>query len=195
LYENFLNPSRISIPQTNLHIGYFITDNISIAFVFDHMKYVMDKDQVVDIDNNLSHPDIDGRISDGKIKLTEDFLQFEHTDGLNYIAIEGSYFRSFWQPTQGVDFSFVAGGGAGVLYPRTNVTLLDRDKNDELHISGYGYNVKAGIEITFLENFFFRYMIKQGHINMPDVVTSSEGDEADQEFDFTEYYGIFGYRF
>ena len=195
LFKTFLNPASITIPQTNAQIGYFVTDNIAVALVLDHMKYVMAQDQVVTIDNNTPNNMIDGQINNGKVTLIKDFLQYEHTDGLNYIAIEGAYYHSFWQPTHGIDFSFVAGGGAGVLYPKTNVTLLDRNKNDDFYISGYGYDVKAGIEISFFKNFFFRYMMKQGHINMPDVVTSSGDDEADQEFDFTEYYGLFGYRF
>ncbi|OUS23972.1 hypothetical protein A9Q99_25805 [Gammaproteobacteria bacterium 45_16_T64] len=188
--DDFLNPGRISIPQTNLRVGYFLTDNVSLSFVIDHMKYVVVEDQTVEIEG-----EIQGTTQSGTQVLTEDFLRYEHTDGLNYIALEGEYYRSFWQPVKGIDFSWVAGGGAGVLYPRTNVTLLDREKNDEFHYSGYGYALKAGVEISFLEDFFFRYMIKHGHINMPDVVTSSEGDKAAQEFDFTEYLGVFGYRF
>ena len=195
-YENFLNPSRITIAQTNAQIGYFITDNLSISFNIDHMKYVMESNQVVTIDSNVANTTIDNATNaNNKITLSPDLLKYEHTDGLNYISIGGQYFRSFWQPIAGIDFSWVVGGGAGLMYPKTNVTLLDRDKNDNFYWSGYGYDIKAGIEISFSENFFFRYMIKQGHINMPDIVTSSEDDEASQKFDFTEYLGIFGYRF
>ncbi|PCJ32204.1 MAG: hypothetical protein COA99_16615, partial [Moraxellaceae bacterium] len=89
----------------------------------------------------------------------------------------------------------VAGGGAGFLYPKTNVTFLNREKNDEFHNSGYGYDIKSGIEISFFEDFFFRYIIKVGHIDMQDITTSDNGDSAKQKFDFIEYYGVFGYRF
>ncbi len=194
-YDSYLNPGRITIPQTNLRIGYFITKDFSVEFVVDHMKYVMDANQKVKIDNNISNPNIDNRIVNGEIVLSEDFLQFEHTDGLNYIGIEANYYQSFWQPNKNVDVSWLVGGGIAVLYPKSNVTLLDRERNDDFYVSGNGYNVKGGIEISFYENFFFRTMIKVGHIDMPKVVTSSVGDRASQKFDFTEYYGMFGYRF
>ena len=38
----------MTIPQTNLRIGYFITDNYNISIGFDHMKYVMYNDRRVD---------------------------------------------------------------------------------------------------------------------------------------------------
>ncbi len=35
---------------------------------------------------------------DGSIKLTDDFLTFEHTDGLNYINAEVEYYKNFYHP-------------------------------------------------------------------------------------------------
>ena len=40
-FNNYFGPTNISLPQTNLRIGYFITDKIDISFGDDHMKYVM----------------------------------------------------------------------------------------------------------------------------------------------------------
>ena len=38
---DYINPTRMTIPQTNFKIGYFITDNYTVSFGLDHMKYVM----------------------------------------------------------------------------------------------------------------------------------------------------------
>ena len=38
---DYLNPARMTIPQTNLRIGYFITNHYNISIGVDHMKYVM----------------------------------------------------------------------------------------------------------------------------------------------------------
>jgi hypothetical protein len=38
---DYVNPARMTIPQTNLRIGYFINDHYNISIGFDHMKYVM----------------------------------------------------------------------------------------------------------------------------------------------------------
>ena len=45
---DYVNPARMTIPQTNLRIGYFINDHYNISIGLDHMKYVMYNDRRVD---------------------------------------------------------------------------------------------------------------------------------------------------
>ena len=87
-----LAPLKVTIPQTNFRIGYFITDHWSLSLGLDHMKYVMVQDQTVDINGSInnSNTNYDGGYQNSPIKLTSDFLQFEHTDGLIIII-------SMWQ--------------------------------------------------------------------------------------------------
>ena len=44
---DYFNPARMTIPQTNFRIGYFLTDKYNISIGFDHMKYVMHNDRRV----------------------------------------------------------------------------------------------------------------------------------------------------
>ena len=46
---DYINPTRMTIPQTNVKVGYFISDKYNIAFGVDHMKYVMVADQTVSL--------------------------------------------------------------------------------------------------------------------------------------------------
>ena len=46
-HVDYVNPARMTIPQTNLRIGYFINDHYNISIGVDHMKYVMYQDKVV----------------------------------------------------------------------------------------------------------------------------------------------------
>lgn len=89
---DYINPLRMTIPQTNARVGYFISDHYNISAGVDHMKYVMKQGQTVKMDGYIrgtgtSH---DGTYTDANKELTEDFLTFEHTDGLNYVTIEFS---------------------------------------------------------------------------------------------------------
>ena len=43
-FDDYLNPLRVTIPQTNARIGYFIKDNLALVLALDHMKYVMKQD-------------------------------------------------------------------------------------------------------------------------------------------------------
>ena len=49
-HVDYLNPARMTIPQTNFKIGYFISDHYSVSIGVDHMKYVMFQLKAVDID-------------------------------------------------------------------------------------------------------------------------------------------------
>ena len=46
----------MTIPQTNLKIGYFLTDTYTISFGLDHMKYVMNDNEYRTIDGYIDLP-------------------------------------------------------------------------------------------------------------------------------------------
>ena len=87
-YHNYLKFSRLTIPQTNLRISYFIKDDLAISFGDDHMKYVMDNDQVANMKGVITRPGAFQGTYDRPFTVTRNFLLFEHTDGLNYLNIE-----------------------------------------------------------------------------------------------------------
>jgi hypothetical protein len=190
---DYVNPARMTIPQTNLRVGYFINDHYSIAIGVDHMKYVMYQDREVKL--NGYYPDAgsyDEQII-GKpdhVLLTEKFLTYEHTDGLNYVNTEFSRHddisRFFRLPnTDKVQINLTQGLGGGVLYPKTNTKLLGKARHDDFHVSGFGLSAKAGLNITFFKHFYLQGELKGGYINMQDIkTTASNDDSASQEFFF-----------
>lgn len=160
------------------------------------MKYVLEQDQIVGLSGTISAAGFeksDPARTDQQ--LTDDFITFEHTDGLNVISLETEYFHSLWHYRKDYDFALFAGAGAGLMYPKTNVKMLGYDRNDEFHLSGYSTSIKGGFEFTFLHNWFFRGVAKFGYVDMDDILTTSEGGRASQTFYFDEYIGAIGYRF
>lgn len=192
--KTYFVPGNASIPQYNFRIGYFITDNYNISFGMDHMKYVMRQDQTVKIDGEIknSGTEYDGTYSKEDIILTENFLQFEHTDGLNYANIEFRRFDKIYEFYK-IKISLTEGLGVGILYPRTNTTLLNKERYDEFHLAGYGIDAVVGVNLSFLKYFFIQGELKGGYINMPDIrTTSSESDNASQHFYFSQIMIVFG---
>jgi len=190
---DYINPTRITIPQTNFRIGYFITDKYNVSLGLDHMKYVMYNDKTVKYNGNYPNRGSFGEaISDGNILLTEDFLLFEHTDGLNYINVEFSRVDDFSnylgiQDTDKIQINLTEGIGAGFLYPKTNTTLMGKDRHDDFHVSGYGISAKIGLNITFFKYFFIQTELKGGYINMGNVRTTNfKIDKASHSFYFSE---------
>jgi 3-isopropylmalate dehydratase small subunit len=187
----YFNPLRISNPQYNWRVGYMISDHFSISIGWDHMKYVVDSLQTVKMNgyiNNTSYSNADQ-------VLTTDFLQFEHTNGLNYINTE---IRRFDQLLGVKNFAInlTEGVGVGILYPKTDVVLMSKPENDQWHLSGYGVSAVLGINFTFWKRVFIQPEFKGGYINMPNIVTTnSSSDEAKQKFYFSQYNIVFGWNF
>jgi hypothetical protein len=188
---DYINPSRMTIPQTNFRMGYFINNHYSIAIALDHMKYVMYQDREVAINGYYPNPGSYGEVlPDDKILLTEDFLTFEHTDGLNYINTEFSRYDDISSlfkinNTDKIQINLTEGISGGILYPKTNAKLLGKDRHDDFHVSGFGAAIKAGLNITFLKYFYVQAELKTGYINMQDIrTTKSSSDKASQDFFF-----------
>jgi hypothetical protein len=199
-HVDYINPARMTIPQTNFRLGYFITDKYNVSIGVDHMKYVMYQDRVVNYNGNYPNRGTFGNenIAANQVLLTEDFLTFEHTDGLNYVNTEinrvdniSKYFKL--PNTDKFQINFTAGLGFGFLFPKTNAKLLSNPRYDDYHVSGFGISAKAGLNFTFYKHFFIQTELKGGYINMNDIRTTSEkADSASQSFWFLQKIIAFG---
>lgn len=191
---DYINPSRMTIPQTNAKIGYFINDHYTIALGLDHMKYVMTQNQKVNINGNIDLTNTEsgvifnGNYDNVPIQLTEDFLKFEHTDGLNYFYTEFSRFDDISKlfnikNTDVFQVNITEGIGGGFLYPKTNATLLSKERYDDFHVSGYGISLSAGLHLNFFKYFYLRGDLKGGFIDMNNIrTTKNTVDSASQSF-------------
>ena len=201
---DYINPLRMTIPQTNFRVGYFISNHYNISLGVDHMKYVLRQDQISNISGFINLPDTDkgsvfnGTFVDDNINLTKDFIIFEHTDGLNYINTEiarGDDISNLFniQNTDIFQINLTEGISGGILFPKTNSTILSKERNDDFHISGYGVSARAGLNITFFKHFFIEGDIKGGYINMSDIRTTKfSEDRASQNFFFLEQIIVLG---
>ncbi len=196
---DYINPARMTIPQTNLRIGYFLNNHYSIAIGVDHMKYVMLQDVAVAIKGNYPNAGtFDELLPNNQVNLTEKFLTFEHTDGLNYVNTEFSRHDDISSlfnisNTDKIQVSLTEGVGAGVLFPKTNAKLLGKDRHDDYHVSGYGVSAKTGLNVTFFKHYYIQTELKGGYINMADISTTFETeDRASQHFLFFQKIIAFG---
>ncbi|WP_413998510.1 hypothetical protein ACMDB5_12070 [Flavobacterium sp. W1B] len=198
-HVDYINPARMTIPQTNFRMGYFISDHYSVAVGVDHMKYVMTQNQTVNVNGTINTgSSFDGVYTNTPTVMTEDFLMYEHTDGLNYVNTElsrhddiSSLFKI--ENTDKIQVNLTEGVGVGLLYPKTNTTLLGKQRHDDFHVSGYGVSAKAGLNITFFKHFYIQGELKGGYINMQDIrTTQSNEDSASQDFFFFQRIIAFG---
>lgn len=204
-YNPYFKLDQITIPQYNFRLGYFFKNHWQLSFGFDHMKYVMKQNQIVSIDGSIANTGLvyDGIYNHQNIKLSNDFLMFEHTDGLNYLNLElrrKDNIICFNKKPENkylkVDINAIAGIGAGLMYPRTNSRLLNNSRYDEFHLAGYGFAPVVGLQISFLKYFFIQSEIKGGYINMPNIrITYFPKDIGKQHFWFLQENVSFGIRY
>ena len=201
--DPYFNIGRITIPQTNLRLGYFITDKIDISLGYDHMKYVMVNFQEAKINGNINTGNkYDGTYLNDDIILDYDFLMFEHTDGLNYIDAEITrndnlleLFKVTHNPNK-ITINTLLGFGGGFLLPRSNVLLLNGERYDQFHLAGYGFSAKTGLDIILYKYFFIRGEFKNGFIDMPSIrSTPHKEDNASQHFFFSQVNLCFGFTY
>ena len=190
---DYFNPARMTIPQTNMRIGYFISDHYNISIGLDHMKYVMYKDRRVDYSGYYPNAgSYNENPANGQLTLDEDFLLFEHTDGLNYINTEiarvddiSSLFKI--RNTDKFQINLTEGIGGGFLYPKTNTTLLGKERHDDFNVAGFGLAAKVGLNFTFFKYFFIQTELKGGYIEMNNIRTTNDSaDSAEQNFWFLQ---------
>ena len=204
-FDPYFKLNRITIPQYDFRVGYFFKDNWQLSFGFDHMKYVMQQDQIVAINGCIFTEDstYNGTYTGGNIQLKSDFLTFEHTDGLNYLNVElrrKEQLFNFKKIKQSkcldIDMNAIAGIGVGIMYPRTNTHLLNNNRYDEFHVAGFGFAPILALNLTFYKFFFIQSEFKAGYITMPDIRTTEfKSDKASHHFMFLQENICFGFRY
>ncbi len=203
-HVDYINPTRMTIPQTNIKVGYFINDNYAIALAVDHMKYVLDRNRTrtvsgtINLASDTPGSAFNGTFNNESVFISEDFLKFEHTNGLNYVYTEflrfddiSSLFKI--RNTDKFQINITEGLGFGLLYPKTNTELLGKERYDEFHVSGFGASLNLGLNFTIFKHFYMQLDLRGGHINMNDIrTTSNKNESASQKFWFLQRVISFG---
>ena len=197
-WDPYFKISRLTIPQYNFRLGYFFKENYTISFGVDHMKYVMVEYQTVKIsgtiDSSYSNK-YGGTYDNDDLVVANDFLLFEHTDGLNYLNFEIRRYDELYNFGK-VSLNITEGIGAGMLMPKTNAVFLSQKQHDEFHVAGFGLGAVVGLNVTFFKYFFIQSEFKAGYINMPDIrITHSAADKASQAFWYTQLNVVFGAKY
>jgi len=172
-FETYFNPSLFSIPQFNLHAGYFIQDNLSLSIGWDHMKYVVDDFQNSHITGKISsqasnpgiwvNPTYVGNFSNAPIVIDPtDFVDYEHTDGFN----------------------------------RSDVRLFTVGQNNFWNLAGAGASIKSGLRLNLTHLLFLETTLKGGYTDLWDVHTTGRSeDKASQSIWFGEWFWVLGFNF
>ncbi len=197
--SDFINPTRMTIPQYNFRVGYYISDHYNVSFGIDHMKYIMTQDQLARISGNYPTSYNGNQINNGNVNLKDGtFLAYENTDGLNYPNFEIARVDDLSKylgvkNTDKFQVNFTEGLGLGPLYPRTDAQLFLKKRRDEFSLAGYGMHAKIGLNLTFFKHYFVQGELRGGYINLSSIrLSDDKADVGKQDFFFLQNAIVFG---
>lgn len=193
----YFDPAWFTVAQYNFRAGYFIKDDLALVLGIDHMKYVMAQNQTVKFSGNISDPTYAAYVQNGQVNLAdENFLTFEHTDGLNYENLGLEKYKNLINKEK-IDLVWSYGAGVGFMFPKSNVKLFGNERSDRFHVAGLGTDVRTSLNLVFWNHFMARLEAKAGYINMWDIKTTlnNKPDKASQDFVFGQIIFGVGYTF
>lgn len=189
-FEGFWNtPLDITIPQNSYRIGVYLNreHTWAIELNFDHAKYVINDNQVLRVSGQIA-----GEPIDKDTVIRRQFVHFEHTNGANFYHI--NYVRQNYL-IEGRNYgklSYLLKGGAGVVIPRSDVTIMNHRLDNKYHVAGYIISAEAGMRYYPLRNFFLELNVKGGFANYLNVLTV-EGGKAHHHFWYGSAVLLAGY--
>lgn len=196
----YFNLFKLSIPQFNIRLGYRLNEKWAISLGYDHMKYVVDTDQNTTITGTIdssASAEYAGTYDNSPFYLTDHFLHFEHTDGLNFITVELDYVSTLWT-SQNKKFWLEnrSGVAPGALYPRTDVTVFENKGPNIWNLAGGGIALRSEFRINMWKYFFIQTTAKAGLLFLPRIQTTGvKGEYAKQNIQFLEGYWAVGANF
>lgn len=195
----YVNPAKLSIPQYMLDIDYYVTDDIFIRAGQHHMKWVMDDNQMVQIEGKIGEAEgapYAGTYNGEFIDPNQVVQKLEHTDGLNDVHVGVGAVKTLWQPkNKRQALSFTSGVTAGVVVPKTDARVFEMGKNHQFKPAGYSLSGMAGLryEVNPFRHWkgaiYCEGVLNGGHINLTNFTTTGRpGDKGSQKINYLNEY-------
>jgi len=182
---------NITIPQFVARIGFRLNRKWDLEFNYDHTKYVVDDYQKVKIDGQIFGKPVGG----DTILDPNQFLHFEHTDGANFAMLNAV---RKWRLLNTRNFACeaIAKPGAGVVFPRTDVTIFGEHLNNNWHVAGWIFGLETGIRLVFFKKFTCEITTKGSYANYARSLVLGKGNGNANHYLVTKQFTVsLGYMF
>lgn len=159
--ENYYKLDQLTIPQYNLHAGYFFNNkhDLGIEVSWDHLKYVVNDFQDMRVSGNIR-----GREIDKDTVVTPDFVHLQHTNGNNYLMVNLMKKYSLFKK-KNIEFSIVGKYGAGVLVSYTISTVLGSHDGGYFHYHGWLTGVATELKLDLFKYFYISTSLQGAFVN------------------------------
>lgn len=177
---DYLDFTRITVPQFNARIGYYFWNNFALSFGYDHMKYILADDQDITISGNIAQGEdvfLSGNYDSAPYTVDRDNIHYENSDGLNYLRFELTR-TDQWYSTRDKNFAFNTqlGVAAGGLLSFNDFNFGQEFSRRTISLSGTGVSAHVGVRFDFFKHVFFQSSLSGG-LHVQSRVKNRPNDE------------------
>lgn len=191
-FDKIKDVINVTIPQFVARLGYQFNNKWGIELNYDHAKYVVDDFQRTHIKGQFNGVAVD---KDTTLNPNT-FLHFEHTDGANFWMINAVRKFKLYNPNKNFNASWVLKPGAGVVFPRTDVTIFGERLNNNWKVAGWIVGVETGLRLEFLNNGIFEFVSKGSYADYVNALVLGKGNgKASHHFWAGQLTATLGLRF
>jgi opacity protein-like surface antigen len=197
----YFNPTKITIPQFNIRLGYNFWNNFNLSLGYDHMKYVIRNNQDVSI-NGYVTPGIDeqwsGNYNGETVPLNDKHFHYENSDGLNYIRLQLTRVDQWYRTKKTGWFAInsLMGVSTGMVLSFNDLNFAGDFTRRTISASGYGISGHLGVRFEFWRHLFVQTNLAGGFIHQVNVKTRPTGtDHAKQRFGYIASETVVGFLF
>lgn len=182
-------PLELTVPQYNYRLGFYLNKKHTkaIEINYDHTKYIVYNDQVVHAKGNIG-----GDYFDKDTMFSINDVHFEHTNGANFYHVNYVQQYELKRNAKRAVFTALWKAGAGILIPKTDITLSNKRVDNRFHIAGYCFGAEAGARWYVSRKLFFEGTAKAGFANYTNALGAGNG-KVNHSIGYFELIGTIGY--
>lgn len=189
--NQYVDISKLTVPQFNLRFGYYFKPKVALSLGYDHMKYIFNNQNKVMMSGYVE-PGLDslwaGDFDNRAIVTDRNHFHYENSNGLNYIRLE--LMRSYML-YQTKNRAFVINGnisgGTGCVLTIADFNFEQKFSRYKPSISGFGLSAHASLRFEFFQHFFIQGELSGGLINLMKVKLRDDDPSAYAKHHF--WYG------
>ena len=184
------NPIEVTVPQYNYRVGFYLNKKHTkaIEINFDHTKYIIYNNQTIHAKGYIGNDYFDKDTS-----FTFNQVHFEHTNGANFYQINYVQLYELKRNAKRTVFTALWKAGAGILIPKTDITLSNKRVDNRFHIAGYCFGAEGGARWYFSRKLFLEGTAKAGFANYINALGAGNG-KVNHSFGYVELIGTVGYE-
>lgn len=191
----YFNIKKLTVPQFNFRLGYYISERASVSFGWDHLKYKVNHQQTVNIDGDYVK---DGEVvsyQNEPVFLSRYFFHLEHTDGMNFLRINYDYaIPLIGNQTRKLSLDGIVGVGVGPVCPWTDAVLDGKRFRTYFRPAGAGIAANISLRANIGGSFFLQSTGRVGAVKLIDVYIDPE-IRGKQQLGYVEFNITAGFTF